>query len=548
MVQIDLRQYLRDGKAKLWLLLVGIDHYKFLPSLSYAAADCQGLEETFQEVTQEFPGTTIRSHIGSSGTEPVTPQQIQASLAEIAAQSSPTDTVLFYFAGHGDLEPTTKQLYLCLTETEKERLAETGLAVDQVLKQFKQSKVRHQVVMLDACHSGGGQFFSPLGTSRSAVMVETRSASNPGHPNHTHPEFNQALDRTLQQYSNQAKNFHALLACGEEEVSWELPPLGHGAFTHALIEGIRGKAVNDEGYIEIDQLYKFVRDETRKLVNGQQTPHRVAVGSQDIIVGFSRPASKKTAVEMLDSLKSRGLIDLARSERDDCYDEAISGGLLREYPNLSGTEIQARQELANRLGLSLEKTAVIEHENRTLHSAQYYETTAKQRLYESNLAETEIAEILHQEYEFQVDENLAAMFERIYQQISQQFHVHKEQYVTQYRQALRQYGNTQLKIFELRQLQQQLGFSDARIQQFIQDEEDEFKQLKAKCSQDILKHLLEYGEIDEAAKARFQASSGLGVTIIDALIEAVQPEFEQRVRDFIEELQRELYNKGSLDE
>lgn len=547
-MQIDLRQCLRNGKAKLWLLLVGIDHYKFLPSLSYAAADCKGLKETFQAVTQEFPGTTIRSHIGSSGTEPVTPQQIQASLAEIAAQSSPTDTVLFYFAGHGDLEPQTKQLYLCLTETEKDRLAETGLAVDQVLKQFQQSKVRHQVVMLDACHSGGGQFFSPLGTRRSAVMVETRSASNPGHPNHTHPEFNQALDRTLQQYSNQAKNFHALLACGEEEVSWELPPLGHGAFTHALIEGIRGKAVNDEGYVEIDQLYKFVRDETRKLVNGQQTPHRVAVGSQDIIVGFSRPASKKTAVEVLQAFENKGFMSLSSSERVDYYDEAISGGLLREYPNLLESELQARQELARQLGLRPERAAEIELDNRTLHSIQHYEAKARQRLYESSQAEDEIAAHLHQEYGFQLDADLAAMFERIYQQISQQFHADKEQYVTQYRQALRQYGNTQLKIFELRQLQQQIGFSDARIQQFIQDEEDEFTQLKVKCSQDILKHLLEYGEIDEAAKARFQSNSGLGVTIIDALIEAVQPEFEQRVRDFIEELQRELYQKGSLDE
>lgn len=540
MVQIDIGQRLRSGNAKLWMLLIGIDHYEYLSPLNYAAADCQGLAEALEKVTQEFPRKSIKTYAGDAKTEPITAQKIQDSLAEIVAQSQAHDTILFYFAGHGDLEPETEQLYLCLTETKQKQLRNTGLALDQVLQQLKQSKIRHQVVILDACRSGGGQFLS-----RSPVIVETRSVSSSDRFSYAHPEFNHALDQTLQQYSNQAKNFHALLACGEDEVSLEVPGLKHGVFTHALIQGINGKAADEEGYLDVDRLYKFVRNETQQMLEGRQNPHRVAVGSQDIIIGYSCPTSEKTAVEILQTSESRDFINLTVSERSDCYEKAVSGGILREYPDLSSEELQARERLATLLELRPEKARDLEADNLLYRKAQRYEKEAKQLLYATNQPESDIFEMLHQKFE--INSVIAEMFDRINQNILREFHADRDRYATQHRQALRQYGNTQVSSLELRRLQQDLGFSDDRIKQLAQAEAQAFAEHKQQCQEEIRQLWLSNGKIDDLIGAEFQAKWGLGPSIIVDLVEDVRPEVEQILRNIKEEIRRQLYDKGLLD-
>ena len=65
-------------------------------------------------------------------------------------------------------------------------------------------------------------------------------------------------------------------ASGPNEVSLELPELGHGVFTYYLLEGLRGKADrNGDGVVTVSELYEYVEEQVERKVReagGRQRP------------------------------------------------------------------------------------------------------------------------------------------------------------------------------------------------------------------------------------------------------------------------------------
>ncbi len=324
---------LETGEAKLWVLLVGVNQYQDdrLPTLAYSALDCQGLGDAIAIATQAFPKKTVMLHHDFAGTQarPVgvqasLPNQIatmgrlslktvaqyrsfpaqfpqlslvQASLKRIVTEAKPQDTVLFYFSGHGVLEPTTQQAVLCLAETDKDRLLETGLGVQTLLQQLATCAAHQQLVWLDACHSGGMSFRVAKGEAEEKLPNPTLQ-----------------LVEVLRQRAAQSKGFYALLSCDQTQQSWEFPELGHGVFTYYLMRGLLGEAADAQGVIEADTLYKYVYYQTLRYIDKtnqqlrlinqqkrgrgetqlqpeypQQTPKRIVEGVGELILGL-RPA------------------------------------------------------------------------------------------------------------------------------------------------------------------------------------------------------------------------------------------------------------------
>jgi WD40 repeat protein/uncharacterized caspase-like protein len=284
---------LETGKAKLWILLVGVNHYQdsHLPSLQYPALDCQGLANALIEATQEFPQREIRIH-HDFGADIPTIESVRQTLKQIVIAAQSQDTVLVYFSGHGVLDADTQQAVLCLADTQKDDLLESGLAVAELLNGLGQCAARQQVIWLDACHSGGM-------TLRS-VKGQPIELSNP----------TAQLMTVLGQRAAQSQGFYALLSCDRAQQSWEFPELGHGVFTYFLMRGLRGEAADAQGTIEADGLYKYVYHQTLqyidktnqqlRLINQQkrsrgdtqlqteyplQTPKRIVEGIGELILG-----------------------------------------------------------------------------------------------------------------------------------------------------------------------------------------------------------------------------------------------------------------------
>jgi len=293
------------GIGKLWLLLMGVNNYQDerLPSLRYSAGDCQGLAEALSDATQGFAQTYVRIH------HDFTPQipnliNVRFSLQEIANQAKHQDTVLLYFSGHGMLDPNTSEAFLCLVDTQKDNLSNTGLSITELLKLLGNCQAHQQLVWLDACHSGRM-------TLRNATQLEVL-------PNPT-PQ----LVEVLQQKAAKSKGFYALLSCDHDQQSWEFPELGHGVFTCFLMRGLRGDAVDSQGLISADSLYRYVYHQTLqyidktnqqlRLINQQkvargetqlypeyplQTPKRIVEGVGELIIGKT-PTGLRTTHERI---------------------------------------------------------------------------------------------------------------------------------------------------------------------------------------------------------------------------------------------------------
>ncbi|MEA5506052.1 caspase family protein [Halotia wernerae UHCC 0503] len=290
---------LEVGETKLWLLLVGVNQYQDqrLPSLRYSAVDCQGLAAALADATQGFPHKEERIYHDFASQLP-TLTTVRASLSQITAAAQPQDTILFYFSGHGILEPNSQQAVLCLTDTQTDNLLNTSLSLQELLQLLGDSKAQTQLVWLDACHSGSLTFRG----ARSNPTV-------PPLPNPT-PQ----MVEVLRQQAKQSKGFYALLSCDTNQQSWEFPELGHGVVTYYLMRGLRGEAADAQGLIDADGLYRYVYHQTRqyieqtnqqlRLINQQnrtrgdtklyseypqQTPKRIVEGVGEVILGF-KPA------------------------------------------------------------------------------------------------------------------------------------------------------------------------------------------------------------------------------------------------------------------
>ena len=143
----DSTYILATGKAKLWLLLVGVNSYQDenFPSLRYSAVDCQGLGDALTEAAREFPQKQVIIHHDFAAQTP-TLETVRTSLSEIILAAKPQDTVLFYFSGHGVLELQNQQTVLCLSDTQKDDLLNTALNVQELLQMLGSCAARQQLV------------------------------------------------------------------------------------------------------------------------------------------------------------------------------------------------------------------------------------------------------------------------------------------------------------------------------------------------------------------------------------------------------------------
>ncbi|MGB3203383.1 MAG: caspase family protein [Crinalium sp.] len=344
-------QALETGQPKLWLLMVGVNKYQddSLPSLRYSSVDCQGLSEALLEATQGFTQKDIKIYHDFAGELPYL-KTIRASIQQISTTAKSQDTILFYFSGHGMLEPNTQQAYLCLADTQKDNLVNTGLALQELLQLLGNCAAHQQLVWLDACHSGGM-------TLRGIQATKAESPLN----------LTPQLVEILQQRASKSQGFYALLSCDQGQQSWEFPELGHGVFTYFLMRGLRGEAADSQGRIDVDSLYRYVYHQTLqyidktnqqlRLINQQkrhkgetqlnpeyplQSPKRIVEGIGELILG-SKPTKGKSRLQRT-ALVVEGLTSSKITLEFSKILRGIGGFALEYLPRPGKTTVQDVRE------------------------------------------------------------------------------------------------------------------------------------------------------------------------------------------------------------
>ncbi|MBW4442721.1 MAG: caspase family protein [Plectolyngbya sp. WJT66-NPBG17] len=244
---------LKTGQAKLWVLLIGVSQYhdQRFPILQYSTVDVQRLADAFADVIQEFPNTSIQLHHGNA-TAP-TLDEVRSSLQTIVEQAKPEDTVVFYFCGHGALDSRLQQVVFCLADTQKDAMLQTGLSAIGLLGSLGSCAAKQQILWVDVCHANG----MTLQSDTSELL------DNPVGQ----------LVQMFRQQATQNPEFQALLSCaaptgrGRAQQSWKFPELGHGIFSHFLIEGLRGAAANPQGVVTASVLASYVHDRTVQYID-----------------------------------------------------------------------------------------------------------------------------------------------------------------------------------------------------------------------------------------------------------------------------------------
>ncbi len=245
-----------------WAVVIGIGQYESpgIPRLRYTVPDAQAIHDTLVG-----PAGFKKEHVllltDKTERKP-TVRNIRWALGTFLSRSAKkSDTVLIFFAGHGAPEVDPRGVerdglakYLIPSDADPEDLYSTALPMDELQTIFARIESDRVVAFLDACYSGaaGGRTFA---------AKKTRAGS---------------VDDLFLERLTRSKGRAIVTASRTNEVSLELPDLGHGIFTYYLVEGLKGAAdANRDGIVSLQELYEYVEQQVTqksRAAGGNQHP------------------------------------------------------------------------------------------------------------------------------------------------------------------------------------------------------------------------------------------------------------------------------------
>ena len=234
-------------KPKLYVLAVGVSAYQDADlRLDLAAKDALDFGAAWNEQKGRlYSGVEVRALTDAQATK----GDILDGLEWLQRQVTSKDVAVLFFAGHG-INDSTGMFYFLPVDADLEKLKRTGISQSDITSTVTgiAGKV---LVFMDACHSGNlmGKMKRRGLVVVSSVINELASAENGA------VVFSSATGR---QYALENKEW------------------GNGAFTKAVVEGIRGKAdYKSTGRITMNMLDLYVSERVKELTRGQQTPTTV---------------------------------------------------------------------------------------------------------------------------------------------------------------------------------------------------------------------------------------------------------------------------------
>jgi WD40 repeat protein len=249
----------KDEKPKLWILAVGVSSYKdpSIQGLNFAHRDADGFTSILK--AQKDKGyREVNSRVLTN--ENATRASVLAGLDWLKANVAEGDVGVVFLSGHGFTMATDRRYYYGASDVDLNRLTETGVpykAIQDALIEFNlRGGGTRAVFFIDTCHAGD---------ATGARVNSSVKASN-----------GEALAIELTRQENQVLVFASSKG---EQVSWEDPKFGHGAFTQALIEGLGEEWRADPyklGHVTYKGLDAWISARIPVLTQKKQTPRLMA--------------------------------------------------------------------------------------------------------------------------------------------------------------------------------------------------------------------------------------------------------------------------------
>lgn len=248
--------------------IVGVSKYEFhdagLNDLQYADSDSRSVRDfLLRPEGGGFKPSDIL-YMENSG---ATTEVVRDALMRFLPKAGPNDLVFIYIAGHGSPDPFDPQkLYFILHDTKVADMPKTALRMSD-LQELLDHIVRAQrvVVFIDACHSAGVSG-TKLVTGRQLERLENNV-------------FNLYASKLYRETGRAVLTSSDVGEVSEEGSNWGG---GHGVFTWALLEGLRGSADNNHDHvISAGELFDYVSNRVREQTNSRQNPRSLSETNRD---------------------------------------------------------------------------------------------------------------------------------------------------------------------------------------------------------------------------------------------------------------------------
>ncbi|HTF80650.1 MAG TPA: caspase family protein, partial [Cytophagales bacterium] len=239
------------------IFAIGINNYANANmKLRYAKADAQSFVQKFSESSMSL-FKNIYVHELYDGV--ATRKNIMDSLERLSRSVATHDVLVFYYAGHGSM--VEDMFYLIPQDCQRlfasDKLEYQGISARELQDIFKKIKALKQLVILDACQSGG-----------SISTLALRGAGE---------------EKAMAQLSRSA-GVHIFASAGTEQSAKEIEQLKHGLFTYVLIRALSGEADGSphDQKVTVYELKSYLDDqvpELNKQYNGSvQYPYTFSLG------------------------------------------------------------------------------------------------------------------------------------------------------------------------------------------------------------------------------------------------------------------------------
>lgn len=284
---------IKSSKAKIYSIIIGINNYKNVPSLSYASTDADNFYNLLISPVFNVDPTNIGLLTDSSANR----SNIYKEMYDLEDKLQPNDLLIFYFAGHGDIESKiqTNNSLLLLQQCPSKNYLRSGEYLDMnTLKDYfvslSSKKVRTYFIC-DACHSGNliggieGQRLTTLNLQQS--------------------------------WTNEIK----LLSCQPNELSQEGIKWGsgRGVFTYFLELACKGLADNNgDNKISLGELKRYLENQVASNTDDKQNP--MIIGDPKTLV-CNVDQVTLTALKQNESITSKSRVALVTRNRGISEDD-----------------------------------------------------------------------------------------------------------------------------------------------------------------------------------------------------------------------------------
>jgi WD40 repeat protein len=234
-----------NEKPNLYLITIGINQYKNPKyNLNYAQADAESVATLLGQTSSSLFGEIIAIPILN---DKAIKANISNAFEEVSKKSVEQDVLFVYYAGHGVMSEgrarATEFFIVPFDVTQlygkDEMLFEKGISAEEIKGYATRINAQKQIFILDACQSAGA-----LETVAARGAVE---------------------EKAIAQMARSTGTFW-ITASGSEQFATEFEKLGHGVFTYALLEGIKGGAdANGDHKLTIRELSTYIENKVPEL-------------------------------------------------------------------------------------------------------------------------------------------------------------------------------------------------------------------------------------------------------------------------------------------